>query len=274
VHFLGGHPLAGAERSGIAAADHRLFRGTPWVLCPETDTPEAAWLGMLDLLEEVGALPVAMGAGEHDELLAATSHVPQLVALALVHAATSLDASHGLLGLVAGPTFREMTRVAASPWEVWQGILATNRVAVLAALERLETSLATLRRAMEADDLGQLWHDVAAARGSLPGGGPAPRRQADLRAVVDRCDARLLATLGERFRAVEAIGALKQATGRAVLDSAREARLLERWRQWGSQEGVPETLLEPLFASVVSTSRRVQITATDEPATTSGATTC
>lgn len=258
VHFVGGHPMAGAARGGVAAADPRLFRARPWVLCPSSASGDAAWLGVLDLVEAVGALPLAMAPREHDEVLAMTSHVPQLLAIALFHAAMAADAEHGLLGLLGGGAFRDMTRVAASPWPVWRGILASNREPVRVALDRLQGSLDAVRSALDNDALETLWQPVAAARRALAPDERPPRRRGEFRALVDRCDSDLLAALGERLQAVRRIGALKQEVGAVVLDPVREAQLLARWRTWGRESGVPPELLEPLFATIVGHSRKAQ----------------
>jgi prephenate dehydrogenase len=258
VAFVGGHPLAGSERSGTGAIDLRLFRNRPYVLCPPTGLREKPWLAALDLVHDLGAVPLALDPIEHDELLATTSHVPQLVALALMGLAQRTDATHGLLPVVAGPAYREMTRVAASAWEVWTGILATNRAPVLAALDRLQDVIGELRQALAADTLEPLWQELVAARRTLDQQPRPTGRQHALREVVDRCDTTLLATLGRRLHAVRAIGALKRQLGASVLDAGREARLAELWRTWASEEGVPCELWEPLLTTILGHSRMTQ----------------
>ena len=256
--FVGGHPLAGSERCGVGAIDPRLFRGRPYVLCPPTDVHEEHWLTVLDLVRDLGATPLALEPCEHDQVLAATSHVPQLVALALMTLARDADATHGVLPTVAGPAFREMTRVAGSAWEVWSGILATNRAPVLDALDRLQAAIGELRQALAADTLEPLWRELSAARRALDQQPRPTGRQHALRAVVDRCDTTLLATLGRRLHAVRGIGALKREAGAQVLDASREARLTELWRSWASEEGVPPELWEPLLTTILGHSRMTQ----------------
>lgn len=258
VAFVGGHPLAGSERSGPGAAHPRLFRDRPYFLCPPADLGEEHWLAVLALVADVGAIPLVLDPAEHDELLAATSHILQLVALALVASARRADATHGLLPSAAGPAFREMTRVAASPWEVWNGILATNRGPVLAALERLQAALAEVREALAAGTLEPLWRDLAGVRRGLDEQPQPAGRQQVLRAAIDRCDTVLLSALGRRLGAVRAIGALKRESGAEVLDAGREARLAERWRRWAGEEGVPAELWQPLLATILGHSRRTQ----------------
>ncbi len=125
--FLGGHPMAGKETRGAAAADAGLFRGRTWVLTPddpaELETPAArdytAWLGRF------GARLVTLDCDEHDRLVALTSHLPQLASTAL--GATLADRlPTGAKLEVAGPGLLDMTRLALSSYDQWRDILATN----------------------------------------------------------------------------------------------------------------------------------------------------
>ena len=127
AQFLGGHPMAGKEKRGAAAADGELFRGRTWVLTPddpaELETPAArdftVWLGRF------GARLVTLDCDEHDRLVAMTSHVPQLASTALAALlAERLPAGARLE--VAGPGLLDMTRLALSSYDLWRDILATN----------------------------------------------------------------------------------------------------------------------------------------------------
>lgn len=136
--FVGGHPIAGRERSGFAAARPDLFRGHAWALVPGGD-PRAFGV-VRALVRATGARPVRMGAAEHDRVLAYLSHVPQLAAWALMGAARADAATRRRLGL-AGPGFRDMTRLAGSPRPLWREILAENRAEVGRALRVLRRRL-------------------------------------------------------------------------------------------------------------------------------------
>lgn len=127
AQFLGGHPMAGKEQRGAAAADSRLFRGRTWVLTPdepaELGTPAAA--DFRGWLEKIGARLVVLDSDRHDRLVALTSHLAQLASTAL--ASTVADAVAGGQELrVAGPGLSDMTRLALSSYELWRDILATN----------------------------------------------------------------------------------------------------------------------------------------------------
>jgi len=131
ARFVGGHPIAGTTGVGFAASSPDLFRGHAWVLVPGPD-PRAVRT-VRGLVRAVGARPVALTAEEHDRVLSFLSHVPQVVAWALMEAAQRDVATARRLGL-AGPGFRDMTRLARSPQALWREILAENRGEVRRAL--------------------------------------------------------------------------------------------------------------------------------------------
>lgn len=153
TRFVGGHPMAGSERSGPEAADGSLFQGATWVLTPTVSTAPATLQLLSTLLRAMGARVLALAPARHDELVALVSHLPQLAASALADVAGEVAADAGEVVLaVAGGGFRDTTRVAASDPTLWRGILGGNRTAVLAALGRYEGRLAQLRTALETGD--------------------------------------------------------------------------------------------------------------------------
>jgi prephenate dehydrogenase len=138
--FVGGHPMAGSELHGIDAAEGRLFEGAWWILTPTPATSSRSYSQVADLVAVLGAKPVAIDPGSHDALLARLSHVPQLVASALVGQAMASGERDALLGLAAGG-FRDVTRIAASNPDLWVAILRSNRAAVLDGLAGLGKEL-------------------------------------------------------------------------------------------------------------------------------------
>jgi prephenate dehydrogenase len=142
--FLGGHPMAGKEKRGVAEADADLFRGRTYVLTPHDpaalDTPAVA--EFLDWIKRIGALPVILNAEEHDRIVAFTSHLAQLASTAL--AATVAEHAGDHLA-VAGPGLADTTRLALSPFELWRDILATNSSAIELALTAYIIKLEHLR---------------------------------------------------------------------------------------------------------------------------------
>ena len=181
--FVGGHPMAGRESSGFAAADPTLFRDCAWVLCLEPDETDLAdWLTLAGLLTVLGARVVPATAAEHDRAVATASHVPHLLASALVAAAATDPLA---LTLGAG-SFRDGTRVAASPPPLTAAMCGGNAAAVRAALDQVLDLLGTARRALDAEDpIGALvpWLEpTAEARTAWP---PRPSEPATLPAHAD-----------------------------------------------------------------------------------------
>ena len=150
--FLGGHPMAGKEGRGVEIADAGLFSGATYALVPTgssvPDSPVAA--EFRGWLEELGCHVNVMSAAEHDRIVAWTSHLPQLVSTALAGTlAGRLQSSSDLE--VAGDGLRDMTRLAASPHEVWAEILETNREAIDEALGEFIGEVEALRSALPVD---------------------------------------------------------------------------------------------------------------------------
>ena len=145
VRFVGGHPVAGSHTSGAAHARADLFDGAPYVLVSPEDGSDAAALAALEeTLKLVGARVRVLTAAEHDRALALVSHLPQLVSCALA-SAVEADADAASLPGLAGAGYRDMTRLAASPWNVWRDILATNPDNVADALDSLISKLSAAR---------------------------------------------------------------------------------------------------------------------------------
>jgi prephenate dehydrogenase len=133
VPFVGGHPMAGRETSGFAAADPALFEGRPWVVAPGAGARPRDVDRVERLAEAVGAQPLRLAAADHDAMVAAVSHLPLAVAVALVEAVAGADDWAASRGLAAGG-WAGMTRLALGDPEMGAGILATNREAIVARL--------------------------------------------------------------------------------------------------------------------------------------------
>lgn len=152
--YVGGHPMAGSERSGPGAADATLFSGATWVLTPTAHTSDDALARAGDLVRALGARVLVLAPEDHDTIVGLVSHLPQLVASVLADvAAEAVGSERDAVMAVAGPGFRDTTRIAASDAALWLDIIAGNRTAVAAALAAFESRLATVRSAVvERDD--------------------------------------------------------------------------------------------------------------------------
>jgi len=149
--FVGAHPIAGSERAGAGAADVELFHGAPCVVTPTAATPRAAVARVRALWEGVGARVHEMSPAAHDRALAYVSHLPHVVAYALVRA---LDDAQ--LAALSGGSWRDATRVAESKPELWCDILLANAEAVIAATDAFAAQLTALRAAVVAGDASAL----------------------------------------------------------------------------------------------------------------------
>jgi prephenate dehydrogenase len=148
VHFVGGHPMAGKERSGPEAASIDLFKDATWAVTPSPRANEKAVGVILGLIEMLGAIPLYIDPAEHDTYAAAVSHLPILLSVGLFRMARDSqgweDAS-----LLSGPAFRDLTRLASGDPTMSRDIMATTREAVLHWLGRFQQELDTIRKALE-----------------------------------------------------------------------------------------------------------------------------
>ena len=148
VGFLGGHPMAGSESSGIEAADAGLFRGAKYALIgaePEGASGDRRLTRFAQLVEAIGARPMWMDAATHDRAAAFVSHLPQVVAVALAAVTREATDQTGLPLTLAGRGLRDALRLAGSPYSVWRDIVLTNSDNLDAALERLGQAIEHLR---------------------------------------------------------------------------------------------------------------------------------
>jgi prephenate dehydrogenase len=161
---VGAHPIAGSEASGAAAARADLFRGRRCVLTPTAATEPGALGRVRALWEGVGAAVEEMPPAVHDEILARVSHLPHLVAYALVAAIDEAVVDGRPVLAYAGSGFGDTTRIAASPVEVWRDIALANAAALGPALAEFRAALDRLAALVRAHDAGGLERALAAAR--------------------------------------------------------------------------------------------------------------
>jgi prephenate dehydrogenase len=163
--FIGGHPMAGSERSGIEAADGKLFQGATWLLTPTEHSDEAAFERLSGFLRQLGARVLAVEPELHDRLVAIASHLPQVLASTLMdEAADAAERTGEAVLAVAAGGFRDATRVAGSDPDLWVGILRENRPAVLEAIDGFLERLTTVRAAIQAGDWPEVRQRLARAR--------------------------------------------------------------------------------------------------------------
>jgi prephenate dehydrogenase len=156
--FVGGHPMAGREQSGPAAADPELFRGAIYCLTPDPDTPRHAIETVEALVAAVGARPYFLDPAEHDAYVAGISHLPFVLSAALV-GVTSRSPAWNEMGALAATGFRDISRLASGDPAMHRDICLTNRDALLRWLDDTSALLDEYRTALEQEDAAHL-HDL------------------------------------------------------------------------------------------------------------------
>ena len=151
AYFIGGHPMAGSEESGMEGADPALLENAIYVLTPGREVPGTVVDRLSNLLEAAGAQPLILDAMNHDRLAAAVSHLPHLAAAALVDCAARMGEGEMIKTLAAGG-FRDTTRVALGNPQIWRDICVSNRWPLLEALASLEGALSQLKGLLERAD--------------------------------------------------------------------------------------------------------------------------
>jgi len=157
AEFIGSHPICGSEQQGIEAGDADLYEGAVTVVTPPALADEAGVQTVSELWKSAGSTVTVMDAGQHDRILAATSHLPHVIAAALALSA-------GDNGLFCGSWFRDTTRIADGSPQVWSDIVRTNAPALKEALKIYRGNLDTLTALIEEGDGEKIANWFAAAR--------------------------------------------------------------------------------------------------------------
>jgi len=164
VHFVGGHPMAGSHKAGIEFARADLFEGAPYAIVSR-EGEESAVSTFGEVVQAIGARLVITTAEHHDRVVARISHAPQLLSTALA-VATEDSIGHELSRL-AGPGFKDMTRLASSPWSIWKDICQTNADEITAALGEVIRGLEVTRERVASGDSAALLEAFEKANQSL-----------------------------------------------------------------------------------------------------------
>lgn len=151
VHWVPAHPIAGSEQSGVSAAQLGLFKGRKVILTPSEDSEPRAVIQIDAMWQATGAERFHMSVAEHDRVLAATSHLPHLLAFSLVDTLASQDRGWDVFNFAAGG-FRDFSRIAASDPKMWHDIFLSNRDAVIEALDLFSADLVKLRQHLLDED--------------------------------------------------------------------------------------------------------------------------
>lgn len=167
VHFVGAHPIAGKEKTGVAEGSDLLFKGARCIVTPTKNTDPQALARVTQLWEETGSILLTMDPHLHDQILGAVSHLPHAAAFALMNALADFRDHHlPVLDLArhSGGGLRDTTRIAASSPEMWRDIFLWNRDNMVSLIERYEQALADLKRMIAAGDAAGIEKTIERAK--------------------------------------------------------------------------------------------------------------
>lgn len=174
VCFVGGHPMAGSEKSGVEAAQPFLFQNAVYVLSPLKKYADKTFAPLMEIVEQLGARILIMDASKHDKIAAAISHLPQLLAVELVNVVNDLAAGDSHFNTLAAGGFRDMTRIASSDFSVWEDVIFSNKdniSDVLGVFVRRLAALDLLVRDQKLDEVRCEFEDARLARTKIRKGG-------------------------------------------------------------------------------------------------------
>ncbi len=151
-HFIGGHPMAGSEKTGFAAATPYLLENAYYVITPTARTSRQQLDRYRQLVSELGAIPLVLDYDQHDFATASISHLPHVIAYSLVNLVKDIDDSEETMKTIAAGGFRDMTRIAASSPVMWQDICLSNKQQLLHLLDLYVRQLASIRSYIETEN--------------------------------------------------------------------------------------------------------------------------
>ena len=173
IYFIGGHPMAGSEKASFRAADPLLFENCFYILTPAKNTPEPVVQSFAAIIEKIGAKTLSLDAAEHDQIAAGISHLPQLLAVGLVNLIARYNQNNSYYLKMAAGGFRDMTRIASSPYSIWEDICNSNQQNIAEMMTELIGELEKLRDMFEqpelsTDKLGTIFDHAARTRLCIP----------------------------------------------------------------------------------------------------------
>ena len=169
--FIGGHPMAGSEKTGYLHSTSTLLQNAYYILTPTEETPKESVEIFAQYVKEFGAIPITLSPKQHDDATALVSHVPHIIAATLVNTVRNQDTKDGLLHSLAAGGFKDITRIASSSPVMWENICITNRNSILQFLSCYEDTLHTLIQSLKDGDetrLIQYFEQAKEYRDSIP----------------------------------------------------------------------------------------------------------
>ncbi|MBP1994400.1 prephenate dehydrogenase [Paenibacillus eucommiae] len=158
TYFIGGHPMAGSEKSGIRYSSARLFENAVYVITPTEIVPESTINHFIMGLKKIGARPVVMSPDKHDKVVAAISHIPHIIAANLVDQVAELEETDPLYSILAAGGFRDVTRIASGDPKLWTDVTFSNQDAIVALLHDWINRLGKLAGKIERENQEDIWN--------------------------------------------------------------------------------------------------------------------
>ncbi len=162
--FIGGHPMAGSERTGFANSKARLLENAYYILTPSSDVSEEKTELYRELVTSMGAIPLVLTPTQHDYVTAAISHLPHVIASSLVNLVKRSDSDDGVMKTIAAGGFKDITRIASSSSDMWQQICTTNSENISALLDAYINDLQKIKESIDAKDSSEIKNFFESAR--------------------------------------------------------------------------------------------------------------
>ncbi len=177
AHFIGGHPMAGSEKTGYANAKRHLIENAYYILTPSPQIPQTTVDFFVDFIASLKALPLVLDYQQHDFITASVSHLPHLIASTLVNLVRDLDSEEELMKRIAAGGFKDITRIASSSPEMWEQICMTNEPNISKVLGLYIQSLEQLKAELEQKEgakIHALFESSREYRNSIPDSSSGP----------------------------------------------------------------------------------------------------
>jgi prephenate dehydrogenase len=152
AHFIGGHPMAGSERSGVEAASSHLYENAYYVLTPDVSVPDEVYQKLVNLLKHTKANVIRLEHRLHDRIVGAISHLPHIIAVALVNQIAGYSDQNPIYAALAAGGFRDLTRIASGDPGMWRDILLHNRDELLIMLEDWQHQMQQFKQLLQQAD--------------------------------------------------------------------------------------------------------------------------
>lgn len=162
--FIGGHPMAGSERTGFANSKARLLENAYYILTPTDTVSDEKIQSYSRLVKSMGAIPLILDAAKHDYVTAAVSHLPHVIASSLVNLVKNSDSSDGIMKMIAAGGFKDITRIASSSSDMWQQICTVNSGNISKLLGKYISDLCVIKETIDAENSTEIKNFFESAR--------------------------------------------------------------------------------------------------------------